>query len=109
MARDLHGPFPARVSFLPIDGPFVLGLLFGPRLLPARCWPVPLMGQFRPMARVILLLACSLMGQIRPMARVGLFLACYPNGPNSAHGKSRPVSGLLTRCAVSSPSYILAH
>ena len=33
------------------------------------------------------------MGQIRPMARVGPLLACYPNGPNSAHGKSRPVSG----------------
>ncbi|KNE86771.1 hypothetical protein PSTG_19865, partial [Puccinia striiformis f. sp. tritici PST-78] len=27
------------------------------------------------------------------MARVSPLLACYPNGPNSAHGKSRPVSG----------------
>ena len=91
MARDLHGPFPARVSFQPIDGPYVLGLLFDPRLLPARYWPIPLMGQ------------------IRPMERVGPLLAYYPNGPNSAHGKSRPVSGLLTRCAVSNPSYILAE
>ena len=91
MARDLHGPFPARVSSRPIDGPYVLGLLFGPRLLPAHYWPAPLMGQ------------------IGPMARVGPLLACYPNGPNSAHGNSRPVSGLLTRRAVSSPSYILAH
>ena len=76
-ARDLHGPFPARVSFRPIDGPYVLGLLFGPRLLLARYWPVPLTGQ------------------IWPMARVGPLLACYPNGPNSAHGKSRPVTGML--------------
>ena len=44
------------------------------------------------------------MGQIWPMARVGPLLTCSPNGPNLAHGKSRPVSGLLTRCAVSSPS-----
>ena len=74
-ARDLHGPFPACVSFRPIDGPYVLGLLFVPGLLPARYWPVPLMGQ------------------IRPMARVGPLLACSPNGPNPAHGKSRPVTG----------------
>ena len=52
MARDLHGPFPVRVSFRPIDGPYVLGLLFGPRLLPARYWHVPLMGQIQPVVTV---------------------------------------------------------
>ena len=34
------------------------------------------------------------------MARVGPLLACYPNGPNSAHGKSRPVSGDITRANI---------
>ena len=77
MSRDLHGQFPARVSFRPIDGTYVLVLLFGPRLLPARYWSIPLMGQIRPMSRVSPLLACS------------------TNGPNSADGKSRPVTGLL--------------
>ena len=52
MARDLHGPFPARVSFRPIDGPYVLGLLFGAQLLPTRYCLVPLMGQIRPMVRI---------------------------------------------------------
>ena len=76
MARDLHGLFPARVSFRPIDGPYVLGLLFGPRLLPARYWPVPLMGQIWPLARVSPLLACYPNGPNSVMARVGPFLAC---------------------------------
>ena len=48
MTHDSHGPFPARVSFRPIDAPYVLGLLFGPPLLSARYWTVPLMGQIRP-------------------------------------------------------------
>ena len=48
MARDLHGPFPARVSFWPTDGPYILGLLSGPRLLPAGYWPIPLMGRELP-------------------------------------------------------------
>ena len=33
------------------------------------------------------------------MARVGPLLACYPNGPNSAHGKSQPVSGQPVLCS----------
>ena len=52
MAHDLHGPFPARVSFRPIDGPYVLGLLFGPRLLPARHWPFLLVGQIQPVVTI---------------------------------------------------------
>ena len=90
-AHTFLGSFPALDYFRPVTGLFPYWAKFGPWQESARYWPVPLMGQ------------------IRPMTRVGPLLASYPNGPNSAHGKSRPVSGLLTRCAISSPSYILAH
>ena len=90
-AHTFLGSFSALDYFRPITGLFPQWAKFGPSQESARYWHVPLIGQ------------------IWPMARVGPLLACYPNGPNSAHGKSWPVSGLLTCCAVSSPSYILAH
>ena len=42
------GPFPARVIFRPSQGPFILGLISNIRLLTARYWPVPFVGQIQP-------------------------------------------------------------
>ena len=52
MAHDSHVPFLGRVSFHPTDSPYVLGILPDRRLLPARYWFVPLMGQIRLVVRI---------------------------------------------------------
>ena len=39
------GSFPARVTFWPSEGPFILGLISSIRLLMARYWPFLLVGQ----------------------------------------------------------------
>jgi hypothetical protein len=46
------GPFPARVTFRPSKGPFILGLIYSIRLLTVRYWPVLLVGQIQPVVTV---------------------------------------------------------
>ena len=41
------GPFPARVTFWPSQGPFILGLISRHRLVTVRYWPVSFMGQIQ--------------------------------------------------------------
>ena len=67
------------------------------------------MGRFQPVLAFDLLMAHTFLGSFPALITSGPLLACSPNGKNSARGKSRPIFGLLTRCAVSNPSYILAH
>ena len=95
MARDLHGPFPARVSFQPIDGPYVLGLLFGPRLLPAHYWHVPLMGQIRPTARSARLWHVNPLRRFQPVLAFSLLTAHTFLGSFPALDYFRPVTGLF--------------
>ena len=46
------GSFPARVTFRPSEGPFILGLISSIRLLTARYWPFLLVGQIQPVDTV---------------------------------------------------------
>jgi len=46
------GSFPARVTFRPSQGPFILGLISRIRLLTVRDWSVQLVGQIQPMDTV---------------------------------------------------------
>ena len=46
------GLFPARVTFRPSEGPFILGLISSIRLLTARYWPFLLVGQIQPVDTV---------------------------------------------------------
>ena len=47
------GPFPTRVIFRPSQGPFILGLISSIRLLTARYWTIPLVGQIQPVVTVV--------------------------------------------------------
>ena len=46
------GSFPARVTFRPSQGPFILGLISSIRLLTDRYWPFLLVGQIQPVDTV---------------------------------------------------------
>ena len=52
MAHYSIGSFPARVTFRPSEGPFILGLISNIRLLTARYWPFLLVGQIQPMVTI---------------------------------------------------------
>ena len=51
-ARYSIGSFPARVTFRPSQGPFILGLISSIRLLTARYWPFLLVGQIQPVVTI---------------------------------------------------------
>ena len=46
------GSFPTHVIFRPSQGPFILGLISGIRLLTARYWPFLLVGKIKPVDTV---------------------------------------------------------
>ena len=51
------GPFAARVTFWPSQGPFILGLISSIQLLTSRYWPLLLVGQIQPMVTLSLFVA----------------------------------------------------
>ena len=61
------------------------------------------MGRFQPMLAFDLLMVHTLLGSFRPLITSGPLLACSPNGPNSAHGKSQPVTGMFPKWAKFGP------